>query len=123
MDDGLRGIITESEMFERHGARYHIGSCEAALRAFFVFIKEFKHALRGGDGLLERSGDGRELRDRLGEIAHLLDERLDVADFNHLFHRQLTAQDTNDDVANVANKHHHRLHDAGEELRLPRAVT
>src|SRR5512138_3589982 len=116
MNNGLGSVITESHVFKRHGACYRTDRCKVAFRAFLRFIEKFEHALRGGNGLLKSIGDGGKLRDRLSEIAHVLDEGLDIADFDYLFHRQVTAQNTNDDVPNVAHELHHRLHDTGEKL-------
>jgi len=47
---------------------------------------------------------------------------MDIADFNHLFYRQVPTQNADDHIADIADELHHGLHDAGEKLRLPGAV-
>ncbi len=49
----------------------------------FLAVQKFKHTLRGGRHALQHVGHLRQLLDGLGEVAHVLDERLDVTDGDH----------------------------------------
>ena len=90
---------------------------------FLGLGQELEDALGGGGRLLEDVGDVGDLRDRLGEGAHVLDEGLDIADGDRPSDRQVAAQDADGHVAQVADEVHDRHHQAGQELRFPgRAV-
>ena len=59
-----------------------------------------------------------ELRERLGELARVLDERLDVADASSGPTATRSPPIERDgDVVQVAEEHHRRLDDPGDELR------
>ena len=72
---------------------------------------------------MQRIGYRRELRDRLREVSHILDEGLDVPDLHNLFHCEIAAEDAHGDVAEVADRVHRRHHNTGVELRFDSHVT
>ena len=116
MDDQFICIIAKGYMFKRHFARHCAGRSKAGVGGLFFFIEKFKDAFRCGDGLLECIGDGGKLRDGLGKISHILDEGLDIANFNDLFYRQVASHNANNHIADIADKLHHRHHDACKKL-------
>ena len=83
-------------------------------------VEELKDALGGRGHLLQHVGHLRELGDGLREVLHVLDERLDVAHGDDALHGQEAAGDGHGHVAEVAHEVHDGLHEAAEELALPR---
>ena len=80
-------------------------------------VEQLEHALGRRDPGLHHVDHRRELRERLGELARVLDERLDVTD-RHLARRHPQAADERDgDVVQVAEEHHRGLDRPGDELR------
>ncbi|MPM71972.1 hypothetical protein SDC9_118944 [bioreactor metagenome] len=80
-------------------ARRHCGVFRGRVGRLFRFAEEGKHALRRSGGGLQRVGDGGQLRNRLREVSHILNKRLDIADFDDFFYREVTAENTNNDIA------------------------
>ena len=92
------------------------GQLAARLRRHLVGVEELEDPLGGGHTRLQQVHHGRQLRQRLGELARVLDEGLHVADV-HLARRDLqAAEDRDDDVVEVADQEHHGHQDPGEEL-------
>jgi len=133
--DALPGVRVEGEVvdddFIRAVAKAHVPEIHAphhllqlhrrfSVGSFLRFGQEFEDALRGGGGLLQDVGDVRNLRQRLGEGADILDESLNIADGDGFANRQIAAQNGHRHVAQIADKVHHREHQPREELRLPR---
>ena len=74
-------------------------------------VEELEDPLGRGDPGLEQVGHRAELAQRLGELAGVLDERLDVTD-RHRSRRDLQPADHRDgDEVQVAEEHHRRLDD------------
>ena len=96
--------------------RLRVGERRGVVGDLVVEVEELEDALGRRDAGLQHVDHRRELGERLGELARVLDEGLDVADA-HLAGDDAQAADHGDDhVVQVPEEHHHRLHDARDEL-------
>ena len=120
LDHRLLRIVAEAHVVELHVA-LHVGGTGGRMVGLLLGrVEELKDALGGRGHLLQHVGHLRELGDGLREVLHVLDERLDVAHRDDALHGQEAAGDGDGHVAQVADERHDRLHEAAEELRLPR---
>ncbi len=101
---------------ETAAVRERAGAADGDL---LVFIEEFKHPFSGRGGLLEHVRDVGELPDGSGKRADILDKCLDIANGDATPDRQPAAQNRHRHIAQVANEHHDRHHQAREELGFP----
>ena len=101
--DPARGF----EVLERHGV----------VLGLLLGVEQLEHALGRRDAGLHHVDHRRELRERLRELARVLDERLDVADRQLPDGHPQPADERDRDVVQVAEEHHRRLDDPGDELR------
>ncbi len=124
VDDDLIRVVTEVDILEIHppGRWSRTGTESTDIGRFLGFSQELEHTLGRGHGLLEDVGDIGDLGDRLGEGAHVLDESLDIADGDRALDGQVSAQDTDGHIAQVADKVHDREHHARKELGFPGRV-
>ena len=109
-------------MVELHVARNLRGLRLRLLGRDFLLFQEGEDALGCGGHLLKHVAHLGQLSDRLREVLHVLDERLDIAHRDGALHREHAARERHRDVAEVADEVHDRLHEAREELRFPRAL-
>ena len=73
-------------------------------------VEQLEHPLGRGDARLQHVDHRRQLRERLGELARVLDERLDVADASSRPDDTRSPPiDGDGDVVEVAEEHHRRL--------------
>ena len=147
VDDGMPFFITEGDVVEFNAAFYcglsRRFGCRAlrSVRGFvrfldhpagkrplvftvecirlFLFIDDLEDALRCRRRGLQEIGRIGDLLQRLVEVAHVVDERLDVADADAAGDGQIAAQDADQHVSQIADQVGGRHHDAGEELRFP----
>ena len=91
------------------------------LRLFLRLIQKFKHALSGSGGRLQHIGNVSNLHQRLVELVNILDEGLDVADFQPAINRQPTAQNRHHNVADVADEIHDWINQTRQKLSFPGA--
>ena len=85
-------------------------------------VEHLEHPLGGGDPGLEQVRHRRDLGQRLGELARVLDERLHVAQAHRAAGHPQAADDGDDDVVEVPDEHHRRHDDAADELRAEARV-
>jgi len=85
-------------------------------------VEDLEHPLRRGNTGLEEVGHRRDLRQRLGELAGVLDERLDVTERHRAVGDPQTTEDGDDDVVEVPDEHHRRHDDAADELGAERGL-
>jgi len=123
VDDVLVRQVAKAHVLERDGTLVvreglprHVGV------GLLGGVEKLEDAFRGGDHLLDHVGDVGELRDGLREVAHVLDEGLDVTDGDAALHGKRRAHDHDAHVAEVAHEGHGRLHEPREKLALPRAL-
>ena len=121
LDDDLRRVVAKTHVVERHlsGNLRNIRRILQAL-LLFRFIQKRKYTLGRCRHRLHQIDDLRDLLDRLREILDVLNERLNIADRNHAADRQQPAGQRHAGIAQIADKHHDRVHHPGEKLRLPR---
>src|SRR5450759_973582 len=89
---------------------------------FLGLSQELEHPLGRGHRLLENIGDIGELRDRLRKRADKLDNGLDIPNREDALDGQGTAQDTDGDIAQVADEIHDGEQQTSQELRFPGRV-
>ena len=89
---------------------------------FLFLCEELKDALGSCGHGLEHIGHLCHLGDGLGEVAHVLDKGLDITDLNGTGSGQNGAEHGHSNIAQVTDKLHDGLHEAGEKLRLPRRL-
>ena len=93
IDDYMIWVISEMYMFKLYAAfqiidRHGIRNC----LFFFLFFQKFKYTLRCGCCRLQHICHLRYLLDRLRKIPYILNKGLDISNFDHAFHCQITAQ-------------------------------
>ena len=108
-------------MVELHAALAARGQLRSLRLALLRRGEKLEDALGSGGHGLHRVGHVGELLDRLREVAHVLDEALDVAGGRLADERELRAHHDDAHVAHVAHEAHERHHQAGEELAAPAA--
>src|SRR5579885_2097534 len=116
-------FIAEADMLELDRAAWsldHLRVCGIWLLLWLV--EQFKDALRRGDGGLDDVSDIGKLRDRHSELLRVLDERLHVTNRNRTLRYHDAADDTHEDVADVADEAHQWHDDSGDELRPPACI-
>ena len=86
-------------MIELDAAIVFLGCFRIKIKRFFLLIQELKNALGGSNELLDNVADLRQLRKRLREIFHVLDERLDVAHRNNALNSEYASQNSHYNVA------------------------
>ena len=119
MDDGLGGVVAKLDVLELHMAVAH-GGYLGVCRLFFLGRgEELEDALGGCGHGLHRVAHVGQLLHGLGEVAHVLDEALDVAGGGIAGKGELGTHHDDGHVAGVAHERHERHHEAGEELRAP----
>ena len=118
VDQRLVGVVREVHVVEHDAARTGAGSTVSCLLGrLLVGVEQFEHPLERGDARLERGRHRREVRERLGELAGVLDHRLHVADAERTRRDLQTTDDGDQDELDVAHEDHRRLDQAGHELR------
>ena len=121
MDDGLARHVAKAHVVEDDAALATGGHLRRLGLGLLGRREELEDALGGGRHGLHRVGDVGQLLDRLREVAHVLDEALDVAGHRLAGKGELRAHHNDAHVAHVAYEAHERHHQAGEELAAPRA--
>ena len=86
--------------------RYRVRHC----LVFFLFIKELKDSLGRRRGELKHIGHLRHLLNRLREITHVLDKRLNISDFNRVSDCQEPSEDGNSHISQISDELHDRHH-------------
>ena len=125
VDDSLVGVFVAEANVVKADVAADIAAFHGVFRRFFDdlgFIKEIENALCRRHGALYLARNACHLGDGLRETAQILDERLNAADGHAAACRHRCAQNAHHNVAEIAHKAHDRLHQAGEELRLPARV-
>ncbi len=90
--------VDVGELLGRDGVRLLLG-----------FVEQLEDALGRGDRRLHDVGDARGLRDRLRELARVLDERLHVAERHRARGHPHAADDGDRDVVEVPDEGGRRL--------------
>ena len=121
MDDGLARHVAKAHVVEDDAALATGGHLRRLGLGLLGRREELEDALGGGRHGLHRVGDVGQLLDRLREVAHVLDEALDVAGARGAVEAEPRAHHHDAHVAHVAHEAHERHHQAGEELAAPRA--
>ena len=88
----------------------------ADLGGLFLCVEQFEDPLGGRHTGLEHVEHARGLREGLGELARVLDERLHVADAHGPRRHAETTHDRDGDIVQVADEHHRRLDGTRDEL-------
>ena len=83
------------------------------LLAFLRLREEFKYALGRRCRLLQNVAGVGKLVDRHGELPDILHKRLNIAYGHRTVRRTPCAENADGDPAEIADKIHHRHHDAG----------
>ena len=118
LDERLVGRVGERHVLERDAALARSrprrawstsGSCSAR-------VEHLEHPLGRGHPGLEQVGHRGHLGQRLGELARVLDERLDVTEAHRAGRHPQPTDDGDDDVVEVPDEHHRRHDDAADEL-------
>ena len=122
LDDYLvrRVRIAEADVLEADRA-LHLGHLVGlvALVGQLLALEEVENAVRGGGRGLHVGHALRDLRQGRGEEPDVHDEGYDHAEPDRPVYREHRADDAHRDICDVADHVHQRLHQAGEELRLP----
>ncbi len=116
---GLAGLY-EKEMFSKATrprgpfdvVRARLGSTRLLGR-----VEQLEDPLGRRDARLQHVEHRRQLGERLGELARVLDERLHVTERHGTRRDPQTTEHRDGDEVEVAEEHHRRLDDAGDELR------
>ena len=124
VDDDLLRRVAEAHVVEGDLAADALRGGGMRGRGLLLgLVQELKDALGGGHGALQDVEDLRDLRNRLVEAAHVLDEALDVAHGDHARGGVSAAQHHRGDVAEVSDEGGDGLHQAAQKLGFPgRAV-
>ena len=123
-DDRSAGSVGEVDVLELDAATAPVGAtaASAGVRRLLVGVEQVEHPLRAGHPGLQRVVHACDLGQRLVELAHVLDERLDAAQ-RDLARRHLDAADhRHRDIAEVADERRGGSDQAGEELRAEAGV-
>ena len=88
-------------------------------RHFFFLFQECKDPFGGSRHGLYLIQNLCNLLHRLGEVLDILNECLNITDGNCSPNGEQSAREGNGCIAQVSDKHHDWLHQAGEELRFP----
>ena len=118
-DNSLFRRVAKLDMLKGDLAVNAGGVCPAggvSVLFFFRLTQKFKHALRSRRHTLQHVADLGQLLDGLGEVAHILDERLDVTNGDDAARGKNAAGNGHCYIAQVAHKGHDGLHQAGKEL-------
>ena len=112
-DHRLARLVAEAHLVELDAA-INLG-CGDARRLVFLFggVQELEHALGRGGHLLQNVGNLSKLRQRLGEVLHVLDERLNVAHRDAPLDGEQRTEHANNHVAQVAHERHDGHEQAG----------
>ena len=121
-DDGLVRLIAKDHIIKFDFALdvrqfYQI----LTFRLFFWLVQKFKHALGGSGGRLQHIGNVSNLHQRLVELVDVLDERLNITDFQPAVNRQPTAQNRHHDVTDVADEVHDWINQPRQKMSFPGA--
>ena len=119
VDDGLLGCVAKAHVVELHAALAHGRDLRVCGVLLLGCGQELKDALGGRGHRLHGVAHVGQLLDGLGEVAHVLDEALDVAGGRVAGKRQARAHHHDGHVAGVAHQAHERHHEAREKLRAP----
>ena len=87
------------------------------VRLFFGAVEHVKHAFRAGKRGKHRAHLHRDLVDRAGELARVVDEDGQTADVKAARDAENTADTRGQRVGNLPGVAHDRTHDAAVELR------
>ena len=111
IDDDLIRIIAEMYVIKLYISLqpFHGNRIRHCL-VFLCFIQELKHSLRCSRCGLKHICHLRHLLDRLGKVSHILDEGLDITDFDRIFDRQISSQDRHCNISQISDELHHRHH-------------
>ena len=121
-DNSLFRRVAKLDMVKGDLAVNAGGVCPAggvSVLFFFWLTQKFKHALRSRRHTLQHVADLGQLLDGLGEVAHILDERLDVTNGDDAARGKNAAGNGHCYIAQVAHKGHDGLHQAGKKLAFP----
>ncbi len=120
VDNNLILVITKVHVVELHVPlqafhRYRIWH----RLVFLLFLQELEDALRRRGRRLQHVGHLRHLLDGRREIAHILDEGLDVPDGNGAADGQVASQNRHAHVTQISHEAHQRHHQSRQELGTP----
>ena len=116
-DDDLFRIIAEPNVIEFDSALWIFQLHRIGYGLILLlFVEELEHTLRGRSHRLHLIDDLCNLLNRLCKVLYILDERLDISDTDGSLDGEDSAGDCNSCISQIADKHHNRLHHAGQEL-------
>ena len=119
-DHGLVGYVSEAHMVKLHPAEYPLrGISQLCVAAHLGLREEAEHTLARCRCRLEPCCGGGYLRKRRRKQSDICDKRHDGAEIYAAVQRKRSTDDTDGDVAEVADKAHKRSHKPGEKLRFP----
>ena len=115
-------IIAKDNIAKLHFTAHH-WQCGGGHRVgcFGWFLEKLKDPLGRSCRRLQHIGNIRRLGNRLVKLLHILDEGLNIANFNPPLDRQPPTEHRHTNIANIAHHIHHWIHQAREKLRLPGA--
>ncbi len=119
LDQRLVLVVAERHVLEPDPAAQLLGPhARDRVRLLLLGVQHLEDPLGRGDARLHQVRHRGHLRQRHGELARVLDERLHVTDRQRARGHPQTADHRHQDVVQVGDEHHQRLHDAAHELRL-----
>ncbi len=119
VDDRLVRRVAKAHVVELDKAVALLGNDRSCGLGLLGGGEELEDALGGRGHGLQRVTHVAKLLDRLGEVAHVLDEALDVTGGGRASKRELGAHHDDAHVAHVSHERHERHHEAREELGAP----
>ena len=122
LDQGLVGLVAERDVVEPHtpgglGPPGRNGGGRRMVGRLLRCVQELEDPLGRGEARLEQVHLARDLGDRHGELARVLDERLHVAEGHGSRGDEVAAECRDHHVVDVGEERHRRLDDPGQELR------
>ena len=118
LDERVLRVVGERDVVELDPAlRLEVLERHEVVLDLLRRVEQLEHPLGGRDPGLHHVDHRRELGQRLGELARVLDERLDATDGQLARRHHQPADERDGDVVQVAEEHHRRLDGARDELR------
>ena len=117
LDERLVGLVSEGDVLQDDAPLGgEQGRSTGAVGCLLVGCQELEDPLGRGQTRLQQVHLAGDLHDRVGELARVLDEGLDVAQRHGPIDRQVPTDDSDGHVVQVGEEHHRGLDEPGEEL-------
>ena len=117
-DNDLIRPVAKAYMFKGYVSFHTIFQCHRMFHRlfFFLFFQEFKDTLGSCGCGLHHVSNLCDLLYRLGKVSDVLEERLNITDFNSSFDSHKATEKSYHYVSDITYKLHDRHHHAGEKL-------